>query len=98
MLQNEYRQKNKNSSLIMDFAYIDGYQSSIENKKNSISHLLVDFEANLGFENFTNSNFFLSLKKVTNDTYLKIFDGSIFKSDVIPTNYDFLTSEAKLFR
>ena len=96
MLQNEYRQKNRNSSLIMDFAYIDGYQSSLENKKNSISHLFVDFEANLGLENFTNSNFFLSLKKVTNDTYLKIFDGSIFKSDVIPTNYDMLTSEAKL--
>ena len=33
MLQNEYRQKNKNSSLILDFAYIDGYKSSLENKK-----------------------------------------------------------------
>ncbi len=96
MLQNEYRQKNKNSSLILDFAYIDGYKSSLENKKNSISHLFANYEVDLKWENFTNSNFFLSLKKVSNDTYLKIFDGSIFKSDVIPTNYDLLTSEAKL--
>ncbi len=96
MLQNEYRQKNKNSSLILDFAYIDGYKSSLDNKKNSISHLFANYEADLNWENFTNSNFFLSLKKVSNDTYLKIFEGSIFKSEIIPKNYDLLTSEAKL--
>ncbi len=96
MLQNEYRQKNKNSSLLLDFAYIDGYNSSVEKKKNSISHIFADYELDLNWENFTNSNFFLSLRKVSNDTYLKIFDGSIFKSDVIPTDYDMLTSEAKL--
>ena len=96
MFQNEYRQKNKNSSLILDFAYIDGYESSLDNKKNSISHLFANFETDLDWENFTNSSFFLSLKKVSNDTYLKIFDGTIFKSEVIPTDHDLLTSEAKL--
>lgn len=96
MFQNEYRQKNKNSSLILDFAYIDGYKSSLENKKNSISHLFADFKTDLSWDNFINSNFFLSIKKVSNDTYLKVFDSKIFKSDVIPTNYDVLTSEAKL--
>ncbi len=95
MFQNEYRQKNKNSSLIVDFAYIDGYQSSLEKKKNSISHLFANFEADLNWNNFTNSNFYLSLKKVSNDTYLKIFDGNIFKSKVSPSDYDLLTSEAK---
>lgn len=96
MFQNEFRQKNKDSSLILDFAYIDGYKSSLENKKNSISHFFADFEADLNWKNYTNSKFFLTLKKVSNDTYLKIFDGNIFKSKVTPSNYDVLTSEAKL--
>ena len=96
MFQNEYRQKNKNSSFVIDFAYIDDYESSLDNKKNSISHLFANFEADLNWENFTNSNFILSLKKVSNDTYLKIFNENIFKSDIIPSNHDLLTSEAKL--
>ena len=79
MLQNEYRQENENSSLIIDFGYVDGYKSSLSNK-NSISHLFANFESDLALDNFTNSNFFLSLKKISNDTYLKVFDGNIFKS------------------
>ena len=96
MLQNEYRQENKNSSLIVDFGYTDGYKSSLSNKKNSISHLFANFEADLTLDNFINSNFFLSLKKISNDTYLKVFDGNIFKSDITPKDYNSLESEAKL--
>ena len=96
MLQNEYRQENKNSSLIIDFGYTDGYKSSLSNKKNSISHLFANFEADLALKNFTTSDFFVSIKKISNDTYLKIFDGNIFKSDVTPTDYNSLESEAKL--
>ena len=47
MLQNEYRQENENSSLIVDFGYTDGYKSSLSNKKNNISHLFANFEADL---------------------------------------------------
>ncbi len=96
MLQNEYRQENKNSSLIVDFGYTDGYESSLSNKKNSISHLFANFNADLALENFSNSNFFLSIKKISNDTYLKVFDGNIFKSDITPTDNNLLESEAKL--
>ena len=70
----------KFSSLMLDFAYIDNYKSSLSNKKSSISHLFAQFDADLALENFTNSNFFLSIQKVTNDTYLKIFDGNLFKN------------------
>ncbi len=96
MFQNEYRQANKNSSLSLDFGYVDSYKSSISNKKKSISHLFGNFDLDLNFDNFTNSKFFVSVQKVTNDTYLKIFDGNLFKNKLTPKNYDVLNSEAKL--
>ncbi len=96
MFQNEFRLANKNSSAIVDFAYVDGYQSSLSNKKNSLSHIFAKFDLNLAWENFNQSDLFVSLKKVSNDTYLKIFDGNIFKNDTTPSDYDVLNSEAKL--
>ena len=38
MFQNEYRQVNKNSSFMGDFAYTYGYKSEGSNNRNSISH------------------------------------------------------------
>ncbi len=96
MFQNEFRIKNKNSSAIVDFAYVDGYQSSLSNKKNSLSHIFAKFDADLAWENFNQSDLFLSIKKVSNDTYLKIFDGNIFKNKTTPKDYNVLNSEAKL--
>ena len=43
-----------------------------------------------------NSQFFLSIEKVTNDTYLKVFDTHITKSNVRPNNLDILNNEVKL--
>ncbi len=96
MFQNEYRLKNKNSSAILDFSFVDGYQSSLSNKTNSISHFFAEFDANLPWKNFTQSDLFISFKKVSNDTYLKIFDGNIFKNKTTPEDYDVLNSEAQL--
>ncbi len=96
MFQNEFRVKNKNSSAIVDFAYVDGYQSSLSNTSNSLSHIFAKFDANLAWENFNQSDLIVSLKKVSNDTYLKIFDGNIFKNKTTPKDYNVLNSEAKL--
>ena len=96
MFQNEFRVENMNSSAIVDFAYVDEYQSSLSNKKNSLSHIFAKFDVNLAWENFSQSDLLVSLKKVSNDTYLKIFDGNIFKNSTTPTDYDVLNSEAKL--
>jgi LPS-assembly protein len=74
MLQNEYRQENRNSSFIADFSFIKGYKSSLSNNKNSISHIFSKFNLDLGFENFTSSKLDFFLEKVNNDTYLKIFE------------------------
>ena len=96
MFQNEYRQINQSSSLTLDFGFVDNYKSSVSNKKKSISHLFANFDLDLNLDNFNNSDFFLSLKKVTNDTYLKIFDSNLFKNKLTPDNYDVLNSEARL--
>ena len=96
MFQNEYRIKNKNSSLFLDFSYIDNFKSTLTNKKKSISHIFANFDADLAWKNFTQSDLLVSIKKVSNDTYLKIFDSIIYKNEVSPTNYDVLKSEAKL--
>ena len=96
MFQSEFRVENMNSSAIVDFAYVDEYQSSLSNKKNSLSHIFAKFDVNLAWENFSQSDLLVSLKKVSNDTYLKIFDGNIFKNSTTPTDYDVLNSEAKL--
>ena len=97
MLQNEYRQVNKNSSFIADFSYNQGYKSSLSNSKNSISHLFAKFNKDLRFDNYITSSLDVSIEKVSNDTYLKVFDGNIAKTPVTPNSKEILTSEIKLF-
>ena len=84
MLQNEYRQETENSTLIADFALTQGYKSKLYNKKNSISHFFSKFNLDLGLDNFKKSNLNIKLEKVTNDTYLKLFDSNLIKSLVKP--------------
>ena len=88
--------KKKRSSLIADLNIVQNFKSSIENKKNSITHLFAKFKSDLNFDNFTKSELNLNLEKVSNDTYLKIFDSNI-QSNLKPENSDILKSEIKLF-
>ncbi len=78
MLQNEYRQENKNSSFIADFSYTKGYQSSYSQNqytnRNSISHLFSKFDLDLNLKNFDLSKFNVFVEKINNDTYLKVFE------------------------
>ena len=62
------------SNFIIDVGLTKGYQSSSkDNNKNSIGHLFSKFEVDLDLESFEKSNLDVSLEKVTNDTYLKVF-------------------------
>ena len=94
--QNEYRQKNKYSSFIADFSFTDGYQSIKSKDKNSITHLFAKYDAELNFDSFIGSALNISVQKVSNDTYLKVFDQSITESKIKPQNFDVLESEIKL--
>ena len=96
MLQNEYRQQNKNSFFITDLNIVDGYKSKNSNEKNTLTHLFSKYEMDLDFENFIESSLNISLQKVNNDTYLKIFDSNIVNTDLKPDNFDTLTSDINL--
>ena len=96
MFQNEYRQQNKDSSLIADFSLTRGYKSSSSNTKNSISHLFAEFNSKLNFQSFLKSDLYLSLQKVSNDTYLKVFDSNLLENNLKPSDPNNLTSELKL--
>jgi len=96
MFQNEYRQQNKRSFFIADFNITDGYKSKKEGEKNTLTHLFSKFESDLDFENFIESSLNISVQKVNNDTYLKIFDTNIVDTKLKPDNFDTLTSGIEL--
>lgn len=97
LLQSEYRSKKEYSTLLADFGFTKGYKSSISNKKKNISHLFAKYKLDLNFDNFISSNLNLRLEKVTNDTYLKIFDGNLSETNInIKPNKDKLTSSLGL--
>ena len=98
-LQNEYRQENKNSSFIADFAFTKGYKSSNSTNKNSLTHLFSKFDIDLGLDNFSKSKLNLFLEKTSNDTYLKIFENTLITDDRLEEDLKDtgnLTSGAKL--
>ena len=96
MIQNEYRQQNKNSFFISDFNITDGYKSKSAQKQNTLIHFFSKYESDLDFENFIESSLNISYQKVNNDTYLKIFDSNIVDTELKPENYDTLTSDIEL--
>ena len=95
MFQNEYRQKNKKSSLITDFGFTKGYSSSVqEGKKNNLGHFFSKFDIDFDLSSFIKSRFEISVEKVSLDTYLKIFDANLTDIDpsIKPENQDKLVS------
>jgi LPS-assembly protein len=99
MLSSEYRQENKKSSFIADLGLTKNYKSSSkDNNKNSIGHLFSKYNLDLGFKNFEESTLLVALEKVTNDTYLKVFDTNLINTDkqIKPSNQNQLTSNITL--
>jgi len=97
MLTAEYRSINENNKIFADVGFVNGYKSSTTNKTNNLSHYFLNIDKDLNLENHNSSNIKLSLKKVSNDNYLKIFDQYITKSDLRPNEFDNLNSSLKLF-
>ncbi len=97
MTQGEYRQINRNSSLIADIGLVNNYTSSSDKKKKNLSHLFVDYKFDLELQNYLSSDLNLSIQRTTNDSYLKIFENHITKSKVRPDSLDKLNNNIKLF-
>ena len=99
MIQNEYRQENKNSSFITDLGFAKGYKSVVtDDKKKNIGHLFAKFNLDLDLDSFIKSDFKISLENVTNDTYLKVFDSNLTNTStkIMPKNKSQLTSNLQL--
>ena len=97
MANTEYRQANEFSNFIADFGYVKNYKSTTFNKRKDLSHLFAEFDFDLNFKNFISSNLHAKIEKVTSDSYLKIFNSYITKSEVRPENLDKLNSNVKIF-
>jgi LPS-assembly protein len=93
----EYREINKNSEIFADVGFVNGYKSSTTNKKNNLSHLFLKYNLNLDLVNYISSDLKISLEKVSDDSYLKIFDPHITKSKLRPNNFDKLDNNIKMF-
>jgi len=96
MLQSEYRQQNKNSTFITDFGLTTGYKPSYANNKKSMTHLFANFFTDLKLKNYNDSDLFISIGKVSNDTYLKVFDTNLYGNNLTPASSNDLKSEIKL--
>ena len=59
---------------------MNNYESTSKKKKKNLSHLFINLNKNLNIETFNESKLIFSLEKVTDDTYLKVFDSHITNS------------------
>ena len=98
MLQNEFRKIGKNYNLLTNFGHVRSYKSSTSNKKKNISYLFSNFDLDLNLDNYNSSKLYIDLEKVTNDTFLKVFDSNLVENSTSlkPKNQNTLSSEIKL--
>jgi len=89
LLQNEYRQKTKNSFTIADFSFVNGHDSSARDKGGTRSHLFTNTLVDLSLDNFKKSMLQINYQKVSNDNYLKLFD---LQSPILPDDNSVLES------
>jgi LPS-assembly protein len=96
ILQNEFRKEYKDASLITDFSLTRGYKSPNDDNEKSISHFFLNYNKDLKLPNFLDSNIELKIEKVTNDTYLKVFQNNLFVTPVMPDDRDLMESKLHL--
>ena len=75
LLLAEYRQDFKNSFLIVDTGYTQGYNKKGSNKTSGgRAHMFANFNMSLIDEDEKNSNFEMNIERASNDTYFKVYD------------------------
>ena len=97
ILQSEFRKKGKKSSLIADLAFLRDYKSSTDSKTKNINHLFLNYTNDLKIPGYLDSKFDAQIEKVTNDTYLKVFQNNLFDSTVMPESQTTMNSNLKLY-
>ena len=90
--QGEYRQKNINSSHILDLGFTNNFKSNYTTKKKNIFHFFSKSEIDLKYNNFDESRLKFYVEKTNKDTYLKIFESQLLNNNVKPKDSNILTS------
>tara|TARA_A100001015_G_scaffold321674_1_gene453933 strand:- start:5974 stop:8370 length:2397 start_codon:yes stop_codon:yes gene_type:complete len=86
----EYHQALKDSYLMADFGYTEGYKkTSVTKKQGSKSHLFTKFVKSFKGENNSDNNLSISIQDTSNDKYLKLYK---IKSNLVDFNNDILES------
>ena len=86
MSQLEYRQKGQNSSLILDTAFVNNFNSATEKNKKNFFHLFGKYNHDLNLKNYSSSNVNISTERVNNDSYLKLFSPILTDNSVRPNS------------
>ncbi len=96
VLQTEFRQETKNSLTVIDSSITTNHYSDKDNKtdKDTRSHFFTNTKIDLGFEDFIFSNLEINYEKISNDTYLKLFN--FIKSPLWVESRGTLTSKIDL--
>jgi len=93
LLQNEYRQKTKKTLSLVDFGFVNGHDSSVDDKGGNRTHIFTKSIIDLSLDDYIDSTLRVDYQKTSNDNYLKIFD---VKSSILPVSNDVLESVIKL--
>ena len=98
MVQNEFRKVGNNSNILINFGHKRDYRSSSQNKKKNTNYIFSDMNFNLNLENFNTSTLDVGFEKITNDTFLKVFDTNLVDAatSLKPENFNVMKSELKL--
>ena len=86
----EYHQAFKNSNLLIDFGYTQGYKKTSSKKSaGEKSHFFSQFTKSFKGKNDSDNNISLSFQEVSNDKYLKLYK---IKSNLVDYNNDTIES------
>ena len=75
VIQTEYRHLTKNTYSIFDTSYNQGYKNTSATKtKGSRNHFFARSNIALNFDSYDESNLLVNIQRVSNDTYLRVYD------------------------
>jgi len=97
ILQSEFRKKSKDSFVIADLGFLRDYKPLKDNKTKNVNHLFLDYTKDLNDQDYTDSKIEVQIEKVTNDTYLKVFQNNLQNTNVLPDSQTTMNSNIKLY-
>ena len=102
LIMGEYHQAFRNSNLLADFGYTEGYKKTNNKKKSGEkSHFFAKFTKNFKGEKLSNNSMSISLQDVSNDKYLKLYKIRSnlvdYNTDTLESSFNFTHDSNKLF-